>query len=141
MVIFFIASAALYGLAMIVYLYLLKEFPISRIYPTVTLLVIIAVTIWLTRHLAGRLGVRDKLGLLIGAGTAICGSSAVVAVAPVVSVPLAVVLYGTVTASLIASAVMSAAKPTGSAWKLPPEIIAPSSGKTSGLSVTALACC
>ncbi len=41
--------------------------------------------------------------------------------------------------SAIASASVSAAKATGSAWKLPPEIISPVSGKISGLSVTALA--
>jgi hypothetical protein len=41
--------------------------------------------------------------------------------------------------SAMATAIPSAAKATGSAWKLPPEIIAPSSAKTSGLSVTALA--
>ncbi len=37
-----------------------------------------------------------------------------------------------------ASAIMSAAKPTGSAWKLPPETMRPSES-TSGLSVAALA--
>jgi hypothetical protein len=41
--------------------------------------------------------------------------------------------------SAMAQAMASAASATGSAWKLPPEIIAPSSANTSGLSVTALA--
>ena len=41
--------------------------------------------------------------------------------------------------SAIAQAIASQASATGSAWKLPPEIIMPSSGKTSGLSVTAFA--
>jgi hypothetical protein len=36
-----------------------------------------------------------------------------------------------------AIAIVSAAKPTGCAWKLPPEIALSSSGKTIGLSVTA----
>ena len=40
--------------------------------------------------------------------------------------------------SAMASAIWSAAKATGSAWKLPPETMAPSAS-TSGLSVTALA--
>ncbi len=39
----------------------------------------------------------------------------------------------------MASARMSAAKATGSAWKLPPETTSPCSGKTSGLSDAALA--
>ena len=38
-----------------------------------------------------------------------------------------------------ASARMSAAKATGSAWKFPPDSTSPVSGKISGLSVTALA--
>ena len=38
-----------------------------------------------------------------------------------------------------ASAIVSAAKATGSAWKLPPEITSPVSTKTSGLSETPLA--
>ena len=41
--------------------------------------------------------------------------------------------------SATAMAMMSAAKATGSAWKLPPDSTAPSSAKTSGLSDTALA--
>ena len=41
--------------------------------------------------------------------------------------------------SQIASAIMSAAKATGSAWKLPPESASPSSAKISGLSETPLA--
>jgi hypothetical protein len=41
--------------------------------------------------------------------------------------------------SLMASAMMSAAKATGSAWKLPPEITSPVSQNTSGLSDAALA--
>ena len=41
--------------------------------------------------------------------------------------------------SAMASARMSAAKATGSAWKLPPESTSPESGNTSGLSVTAFA--
>jgi hypothetical protein len=41
--------------------------------------------------------------------------------------------------SASARARVSAAKATGSAWKLPPESTSPVSGKTSGLSVTALA--
>ncbi len=41
--------------------------------------------------------------------------------------------------SVAASASMSAAKATGSAWKLPPEMTSPVSSTTSGLSVTAFA--
>ena len=41
--------------------------------------------------------------------------------------------------SLTASAIMSAAKPTGSAWKFPPETISPAWVRTSGLSVAAFA--
>ena len=41
--------------------------------------------------------------------------------------------------SQIASAIMSAAKATGSAWKLPPDSASPSSAKISGLSETPLA--
>ncbi|MBA2540574.1 MAG: putative sulfate exporter family transporter [Deltaproteobacteria bacterium] len=40
----------------------------------------LALTIWLCR----RLGVNDKLGMLIGVGTAICGSSAIAVAAPVI---------------------------------------------------------
>jgi len=45
---------------------------------------IITVIILLTRVLSRWLGVPEKIGLLIGIGTAICGSSAIVAAAPVV---------------------------------------------------------
>ena len=41
--------------------------------------------------------------------------------------------------SATASASMSAAKATGSAWKLPPDSTSPVSANTSGLSETALA--
>ena len=41
--------------------------------------------------------------------------------------------------SQIASAIMSAAKATGSAWKLPPDRASPSPAKISGLSDTPLA--
>jgi hypothetical protein len=41
--------------------------------------------------------------------------------------------------SQIARAMVSAAKATGSAWKLPPDRASPVSGKISGLSVTPLA--
>jgi hypothetical protein len=40
--------------------------------------------------------------------------------------------------SAMASAMLSAAMATGSAWKLPPEITSPSAANTSGLSDTAL---
>lgn len=46
--------------------------------------ILIAIVIGLSWVLAKRFGVDGKLGLLIGAGTAICGSSAIVAVSPVV---------------------------------------------------------
>ena len=46
--------------------------------------VIITLVILLTKFLAGLLGVGSRLALLIGVGTAICGSSAIVAAAPVV---------------------------------------------------------
>jgi len=67
MILLFLLSAALYGLAMLVYLYLLREFPISRIYPTLTLLVILVVTAYgflIGEHLA----IRHFAGL--GLGTA-----------------------------------------------------------------------
>ena len=46
--------------------------------------ILITVVILLTRWLSRWCGVPEKLGLLIGIGTAICGSSAIVAAAPVV---------------------------------------------------------
>jgi uncharacterized integral membrane protein (TIGR00698 family) len=47
-------------------------------------ILLIALLIVVSRVLASWFGVEEKLGLLIGVGTAICGSSAIVAVAPVV---------------------------------------------------------
>ena len=38
----------------------------------------------LSRLVSRWLGIEEKMGLLIGVGTAICGSSAIVAVAPVI---------------------------------------------------------
>lgn len=49
-------------------------------------LILITTVLLLTLWLARTLQVKQKLGLLIGVGTAICGSSAIVAVAPVVKV-------------------------------------------------------
>ena len=51
---------------------------------TVGAALLIAVVIVLTHVLARWCRVQERLGLLIGVGTAICGSSAIVAVAPVV---------------------------------------------------------
>ncbi|HVO38862.1 MAG TPA: hypothetical protein VMV03_07520 [Spirochaetia bacterium] len=66
MILLFLLSAALYGLAMLVYLYLLREFPISRIYPTLTLLVILVITLY--GYLVGeRLAVQHFAGLGLGA--------------------------------------------------------------------------
>lgn len=45
---------------------------------------LIAAVIGATGFLAGALGLRFRLGLLIGVGTAICGTSAIVATAPVI---------------------------------------------------------
>ena len=47
-------------------------------------MLLIAITILLTRVLAKWLGIEAKQGLLIGVGTAICGSSAIVTAAPIV---------------------------------------------------------
>ena len=67
MILDFLLSAFLYGLSMLVYLFLLRQFPISRIYPTVTLLVILAVTTY--GYLIGEpLSARHLAGLALGMG-------------------------------------------------------------------------
>jgi drug/metabolite transporter (DMT)-like permease len=45
-IVFFLLSAALYGLSMLVYLYLLRMHPMSTIYPVVTLLVILVISVY-----------------------------------------------------------------------------------------------
>ena len=48
------------------------------------LMLMIFLSIWLAEKLAPRFGIRDTCGILIGAGNAICGSSAIAAISPVV---------------------------------------------------------
>jgi len=50
-------------------------------YTAVTILLTLAIGIWLAR----RMGVAGNTGILVSAGTAICGGSAIAAVAPVIS--------------------------------------------------------
>jgi drug/metabolite transporter (DMT)-like permease len=67
-VLFLLLSCTLYGFSLLVYLYLLRHYPLSKIYPVTTLIVILIITVYgftigeriLIRHLIG-------LGLGIGA--------------------------------------------------------------------------
>ncbi len=45
-VVFFLLSAAFYGLSMLVYMFLLRIYPMSTIYPVITLLVIALVNVY-----------------------------------------------------------------------------------------------
>ncbi len=65
---YFVVSAAVYGVSMLVYLYLLRMHPISKIYPTVTLVVILIVTLY--GFLIGeRLSAKHLVGLALGMGS------------------------------------------------------------------------
>lgn len=65
-VIFFVLSAALYGLSMLVYMILLRAYPMSTIYPVITLLVILLVSVYAV--LTGeQVTPRRVAGLLCGA--------------------------------------------------------------------------
>jgi drug/metabolite transporter (DMT)-like permease len=65
---FFLLSAGIYGLAMLVYLYLLRMHPMSKIYPIVTLMVILIITLY--GFLIGeRISPRHLVGLALGIGS------------------------------------------------------------------------
>ena len=65
---FFMLSAFLYALSMLVYLFLLRHYPISRIYPTMTLLVILVVTVY-GFLLGEQVSPRTLFGLALGVGS------------------------------------------------------------------------
>lgn len=82
---------------------------------------IISITVCLARYLARLLGVGEKLGLLIGVGTAICGSSAVVAVAPVVDAAEEDIAFSIAVVNLFGVAAMMAFPVLGALMRLAPD--------------------
>ncbi len=84
--------------------------------------VLIAITILLTRVLAKWLGVDAKLGLLIGVGTAICGSSAIVTAAPIVEANEEEMAYSVGVINLLGVVALLAFPILGSAFDLPADL-------------------
>jgi len=67
-ILFFIFSCALYGTALLIYIYLLRVHPISKIYPLMTLITIIVITVY--GFLIGEhISVRHLIGLALGIGS------------------------------------------------------------------------
>jgi drug/metabolite transporter (DMT)-like permease len=70
----FVLSAALYGLSMLVYMILLRVYPMSTIYPVITLMVILLVSVYAVltgehlapRRIAGLLCAALAIVLLLG---------------------------------------------------------------------------
>ena len=64
---FMLLSVALYGIAFFNYLYLLRQFPISKIYPVMTVVVILIITVY--GFLIGEtINLRHLIGILLGMG-------------------------------------------------------------------------
>ena len=66
-ILLFLSSGILYLASMVVYLFILRLFPISRIYPVMTVLVIVIISIY--GHFAGEsISVRHIAGICLGVG-------------------------------------------------------------------------
>jgi drug/metabolite transporter (DMT)-like permease len=67
-ILFLFLSCALYGLSLLIYLFLLRLHPLSMLYPLTTLIVIVIVTLYgiiLGEHVS----TRHLIGLALGAGS------------------------------------------------------------------------
>lgn len=67
-VLFLLLSCTLYGLSLLIYLYLLRLHPLSKIYPITTLIVILIITIYgffIGEHISSR----HLIGLALGLGS------------------------------------------------------------------------
>ena len=65
---YLLLSLTLYGLAFFNYLYLLRQFPISKIYPVMTVVVILIITAY--GFIIGEtIGLRHLIGIVLGLGS------------------------------------------------------------------------
>jgi drug/metabolite transporter (DMT)-like permease len=67
---FLLVSCILYGISLLIYLYLLRLYPISKIYPVTTLTVILLVTLY-GFFMGEGISSRHIIGLALGAGSII----------------------------------------------------------------------
>ena len=74
------------------------------------------------RFLTRWLGIAEKLGLLIGVGTAICGSSAIVTAAPILDAKEEEIAYSIGTINLLGVAAMLAFPLLGSVFELQADV-------------------
>ncbi len=65
---YLLVSLALYGIAFFNYLYLLKQFPISKIYPVMTVVVLIIITGY-GFFIGETINLRRLIGVLLGMGS------------------------------------------------------------------------
>jgi len=64
---FLLLSVALYGIACFNYMYLLRQFPISKIYPVMTVVIILIITFY--GFLTGEtINLRHVIGIVLGMG-------------------------------------------------------------------------
>ena len=64
---FLVLSIALYGIACFNYMYLLRQFPISKIYPIMTVVIILIITVY--GFLTGEtINLRHVIGIVLGMG-------------------------------------------------------------------------
>ena len=64
---FLLLSVALYAIAFFNYLYLLRQFPISKIYPVMTVVIILVITVY--GFFTGEtIGLRHAIGIVLGMG-------------------------------------------------------------------------
>jgi len=64
---FLVLSIALYGIACFNYMYLLRQFPISKIYPIMTVVIILIITVY--GFLTGEMiNLRHVIGIVLGMG-------------------------------------------------------------------------
>ena len=67
-ILFFVLSCTLYGISLLIYIYLLRIHPISKIYPLMTLITIIIITVY--GFLIGEhISTRHFIGLALGIGS------------------------------------------------------------------------
>ena len=66
--IFLVVSGVLYLAALFVYLYLMRLYPISRIYPILTVLVIVVITIY-GAAIGELISIKHLVGLVLGAAS------------------------------------------------------------------------
>ena len=67
-ILFFILSCILYGISLLIYIYLLRIHPISKVYPIMTLITIIIITVY-GLFIGEHISIKHYIGIALGMGS------------------------------------------------------------------------